>query len=139
MKEPGCAGRFVPDTEAHLAARRRELHAYSGTKRSVSEQLELEEEEKELTYEEWLRKKTTLSVDLEINIQLGEMTVKKHALEPLDPAYLELPDFRAVIGRRWITDKNRSLQVQPAGKCIQNYPRLANASGGKTNRRIKYS
>ena len=104
-------GRFVPDTEAHLRARQRELTA-AGPGRSDSERLEAEEAEAELTYEEWLRKKTTLSVDLEINIQVRRPRLARagRTLKPMKPENPRPPYFRFVEGkylptgsRRWVS------------------------------------
>lgn len=38
-------------------------------------------------------------MDLEINIQLGELTVKKNTLEVLDAHFGALPDFVSVLGQ----------------------------------------
>ena len=48
------------------------------------------------SYEEWLRSTTTLTVETEINLQLGDLTLKKHRVQVLDRQIAELPDFREV-------------------------------------------
>ena len=61
-------GRFVPDTEAAAqdAARDKRLHA--------------------MTYEAYLRAQTE-SVDTEVNMQLGEYTLRKHTMKMVDGAW----------------------------------------------------
>ena len=78
-----CSGRFVPDTEAET--RHRQL-------------LNIDHESKDIRYEEWLRQTTTLGVDTEVNVQLGEFTLKKHRVEPVDPRMTQFTDFKAVFG-----------------------------------------
>ena len=46
-------------------------------------------------YEEWLREVTTMAVNTEINVQLGEFTIKKNATRPLEDDMKEHPDFVA--------------------------------------------
>jgi hypothetical protein len=48
------------------------------------------------SFEAWLREITTLAVNTEINIQLGEFTIKKHVTQPLEDEIQEDPDFIAV-------------------------------------------
>ena len=49
------------------------------------------------TYEGYLRAQG-LAVDTEVNLQLGEYTLKNHQLQPLDPAIAAQPDFVRVFG-----------------------------------------
>jgi hypothetical protein len=77
---PGLYGRFVPDSEmpdfeANLSTA---AHMY---------------------FEQWLREISSVTVDTEINVQLGEFTLKRHQIEPLDPAIMKLPDFQDVLGK----------------------------------------
>lgn len=99
MPQPGNAGRFVPDTESVL---RRKLTTADGKMRTSSMnkrmELDLADTYEAMSFEEYLRETTRATVDLEINIQLGELTVKKNTLEVLDEAYGTLPDFVAVLG-----------------------------------------
>jgi hypothetical protein len=84
LKRTNCVGRFVPDTETD--------DSDSGSIDIVSEQEKkyiatLRTKEKKaaddwktnpnIPYKEWLRLHTTQSVDTEVNIQLGEFTLKK--------------------------------------------------------------
>jgi hypothetical protein len=84
MTEAGCAGRFVPDTEAHLHANRSTLTA-AGLMRSDSERVKQVATDEALPFEEWLRKKTTMSVDLEINIQVQTLNPKTLNPKILNP------------------------------------------------------
>lgn len=79
MALPGCTGRYIPDTEiSQLAA--------------TAQPLSTED------FERWLRRVTTTAVDTEINAQLGEFTLKKHAVRALDHRLRRLPDFIDVFG-----------------------------------------
>ena len=77
---PHCIGRYVPDTEAIALQEKRE-----GVQAD--------------TFAEWLRLTTNLAVDTEVNIQLGEFTLKKHRVEPIDERFRGFGDFAAVFGR----------------------------------------
>ena len=77
---PHCVGRFVPDTEAIALKQKRE---------GVNTD----------TFAEWLRQTTNLAVDTEVNIQLGEFTLKKHRVEPIDERFRGFNDFAAVFGK----------------------------------------
>ncbi len=79
MALPGCAGRYVPDTEAsQLAAAIQPRPAEM--------------------FEQWLRRVTTTAVDTEVNVQFGEFTLKKHAVRSLDHRLRRLPDFVDIFG-----------------------------------------
>ena len=94
MALPGCTGRYVPDTEiSQLAA---------------AAQPRLTED-----FEQWLRRVTTTAVDTEINAQLGEFTLKKHAVRALDPHLLRLPDFIDVFGLPLTDQRIRSACLVP--------------------------
>ena len=81
MTRPHCAGRFMPDTEvASLQAALRKLDQIDD-------------------FEEWLRQSTTLAVDTEVNIQLGEFTLKKNPMQLLPDVFLRYPDFIHVLGK----------------------------------------
>lgn len=73
-------GRFVPDNE--FDKQKFETALSPSAKRS---------------FESWLRETTTLAVNTEINVQLGEFTVKKHATRPLEPEIRENADFEEVL------------------------------------------
>ena len=49
------------------------------------------------TFEEWLIRISTLLIKTEVNVQLGEFTIKKNAIQPLPPNFAELPDFSVVL------------------------------------------
>jgi len=51
-----------------------------------------------VSYEEWMRSVTTMAVDMEINAQLGEFTVRKNRLKALQYSVREMPDFTAALG-----------------------------------------
>ena len=78
-----CCGRFVPATEN--AQLQRQMQSRSGTLSKLS-------------FEEWLRETTTATVDTEINIQLGEFTLKKHKMQRMDAAVEQAEDFVAIFG-----------------------------------------
>jgi len=50
-------------------------------------------------FEEWLRRVTTLAVDTEINVQLGEFTLKKNPMQLLPDDVFAFEDFQYVIGK----------------------------------------
>ena len=77
---PCSTRRFVPDTEATALAKQRA---------GVAED----------SYAEWLRATTNLTVDTEVNIQLGEFTLKKHRVEPVDDRFRGFTDFAVVFGK----------------------------------------
>jgi len=81
MDRPGCDGRFMPNTEAH---------AY---------RLALSKLDEVQDFEEWLRRVTTLAVDTEINVQLGEFTLKKNPMQLLPDDIFAFEDFQYVIGK----------------------------------------
>jgi hypothetical protein len=54
-------------------------------------------------FEDWLRESTTLVVNTEINVQLGEFTIKKNAVQPLPQYMMQDDDFISVF-RRVTTD-----------------------------------
>jgi hypothetical protein len=81
------AGRFVPDIEHDEEKFLRNLS--DATKHS---------------FEEWLRETTTLSVNTEINIQLGEFTVKKNITKPLDDVMTSEEEFSAAFSSLKIND-----------------------------------
>jgi len=77
-----CDGRFVPDTEAADARKRKESS-------------------KEPTdFEAWLREGADQDVDTELNVQLGEFTLKKHRVEPVNDIMCDFSDFADIFGDR---------------------------------------
>ena len=111
LREPDCLGRYVPETEM----------------KAISETTEAAAPE---SYEDYLRGRNKL--DTEINIQLGEFTLKKHRVEPIDEELCDFADFNTVFGdrvglqsaevnhtthRRWIrlVGRRHDLQLWDAG------------------------
>jgi len=90
-----CHGRFVPATEK--AQLRRVLS---------HEALD------ELSYEEWLRTTTTLSVDTEVNLQLSEFTLKKHKMKRIESSIEKHPDFEAIFGKQSAISGMQSAEVK---------------------------
>ena len=75
IPRPHTRSRFVPDTELERAADMKPTD----------------------DYEAWLQAKTA-QCDTEINVQLGELTFKKHQLTVLAEPYYRFPDFIEVFG-----------------------------------------
>lgn len=73
------AGRYVPEQEFEAADLDNKL--------SVSGKID---------FEDWLRESTTLVVNTEINVQLGEFTIKKNPVQPLPHFMMENVDFISV-------------------------------------------
>ena len=51
-----------------------------------------------MSYADWMRSVTTMAVEMEVNAQLGEFTVRKNRLKSLQRSVLEMPDFNAALG-----------------------------------------
>ena len=83
-ERPGFSftGRYVPEHESQEA----ELDS----KLSVAGKRD---------FEDWLRESTTLIVNTEINVQLGEFTIKKNAVQPLPQYMMRNEDFQNVFRR----------------------------------------
>jgi hypothetical protein len=80
-------GRFVPDIEY-------DEERFISNLSKVSQH----------SFEEWLRETTTLSVNTEINVQLGEFTVKKNITKPLEDVMTEKEEFNAAFSSLKIND-----------------------------------
>ena len=50
-----------------------------------------------MSYADWMRSVTTMAVEMEVNAQLGEFTVRKNRLKSLQRSVLEMPDFNAAL------------------------------------------
>lgn len=74
IERPGFYGKFVPDNEVP--------DFVSGLSKAAR-----------VDYETWLRETTTTVIDTEMNVQLGEFTIKKHAIAPLDASIMQDPEF----------------------------------------------
>ena len=55
-------------------------------------------ETKRVSYADWMRSVTTMAVEMEVNAQLGEFTVRKNRLKSLQRSVREMPDFTAALG-----------------------------------------
>ena len=121
-------GRFVPDTEATLGEQQRnktrrtveagggedgddEADAEEGGGGGAGSEFVEQEIDpvsgKDLSvydmsqsFEEWYRELTTQSVDTEINIQIGEFTLKKHRMQILEAAWMRFLDFTLIFGHK---------------------------------------
>lgn len=47
-------------------------------------------------FESWMRETTTMVLNTEINVQLGEFTIKKHHIQALPQFYYNVPDFKTI-------------------------------------------
>ena len=88
----GCFGRYVP--EAASAEVEAELRAAAGK-----------------GFEPWLRARLSAATETEINVQLGEMTLKRHAMQLLDRAVSRHPDFLTVFGRQNTRTRHQCAEV----------------------------
>jgi hypothetical protein len=70
----GCVGRWVPDTEKPAEV----------------------PVDFKYTFEEWMRLVTTQTVMLEINTQLGDMSLKRHPVQLLDHSIATNADFESI-------------------------------------------
>lgn len=89
-------GRFIPDTD---------YPALQTSQKHLSK-------EAEVNFEAWLRETTTLAVNTEINVQLGEFTIKKNSTRPLEDEFRHWPDFRTVFGRLSTTTTIQCAEVK---------------------------
>jgi len=80
--ELGCPGYF-----------QRRTHALEVTKLTKSE-------EARLTLEEWLRYKNSIEVDTEINLQTGQLTVRKQSITSLPAEVYQMSDFKHLFGHK---------------------------------------
>ena len=121
---PGGVGRFIPETEAAAAAAAAgvpfvkrldgtETNDVENTSKSTERSATstsppvLSEEpptatdqtpKTSLSYADWMRSVTTMAVEMEVNTQLGEFTVRKNRLKSLQHGIREMPDFAAALG-----------------------------------------
>jgi hypothetical protein len=69
-----------------------------GPSGETSETSGAEKEKSPLSYADWMRSVTTMAVEMEVNAQLGEFTVRKNRLKSLQRSVREMPDFTAALG-----------------------------------------
>jgi hypothetical protein len=82
MQGDACGGRFIPDTEVSLS---------QGDKTAA--------QQKQMTYREWMEYATNRSFAMEVNMQLGEYTLKRQQPQLLDPEIGEYQDFVDLFGK----------------------------------------
>ena len=82
MQGDGCGGRFIPDTEVSLS---------QGDKSP--------EQQKRMAYREWMEYTTNKSSAMEVNMQLGEYTLKRQQPQLLDAEIGEFQDFVDLFGK----------------------------------------
>jgi len=96
-------GRFVPDNEYSADIFDKALAKVSP-----------------MTFENWLRQITTLVIDTEINVQLGEFTIKKHVIRPLEKDMIDFEDFSTVFGEKILGDVIQCAEVKhTSNRCLQ--------------------
>jgi hypothetical protein len=97
VQHPGLNfnGRFVPDTEFDPDMFEAALSP-----------------EGRVNFEAWLRDTTTLVIKTEINVQLGEFTIKKHATRPLEIEYKTFDEFHTVFGNMTRSDVIQCAEVK---------------------------
>ena len=77
IDQPGFTGKFIIDTEAPV------FESKLSPKTKVD-------------FEAWMREMTSVVLDTEIDVQLGEFTVKRHTISPLEKEFTRHEEFRAV-------------------------------------------
>ncbi len=83
MARKDCRGRFVPDTEIVQV--------------QLAEQEQAMGRNVDMSFLDWMRMRTQ-AVDLEVNAQLGEFTLKKHSMKTLPLEIEVMADFKYVFG-----------------------------------------
>ena len=63
-------------------------------------------------YESWLRGRVCSLEETEINVQLGQLTWKRHHMQLLDKAICEHPDFKAVFGDAAASGRHQCAEVK---------------------------
>ena len=56
-------------------------------------------------FEAWLRAGGITSADTEVNVQLGEFSLKKHRVQPVPAFMCRFPEFAAVFGKRHVSSR----------------------------------
>ena len=154
---PGGAGRFIPETEAVSAAAAAGVEltvrpadenspqpstptgaAKEDAGSSVSSvgltgaaAVSADARAAGMSYEDWMRSVTTMAVEMEINAQLGEFTVRKNRLKALQQSVREMPDFIAALGQTLLASHIEAKATR-ASKALAEVPVEEN-SGGENN------
>ena len=144
---PGGAGRFIPETEAASAAAAAgvELVARAADENSPqpptpnagdsdvspsslggdaltgAAAVSADARAAGISYEDWMRSVTTMAVEMEINAQLGEFTVRKNRLKALQNSVREMPDFIAALGQMLLASHNEAKSTR-ASKTLADVP-----------------
>eukprot|EP00941_MAST-03F_sp_MAST-3F-sp1_P005039 g5039.t1 len=101
MTDDFCAGRFLPDTETEVLSKRRSTKGGGSTGDNDVFDGKADDDglnQNEESYEDFLRAASSSGVDTEINIQLGEFTLKKNRVKPLDGRLRESEAFYEAFG-----------------------------------------
>ena len=85
-----------------------------------------------ISYEDWMRSVTTMAVEMEVNAQLGEFTVRKNRLKALQHSVREMPDFIAALGQTLLASHIEAKATR-ASKTLADVP--AEERGGDVFRR----
>ena len=93
LERPGHAGRLLPDTEMEMAESRLDSLRHAPD------------------YATFLRG-TNMAVDTEINLQLGEYTLKNHALQALPAHINHHTDFMQIFGAKRESNPIQCVEVQ---------------------------
>jgi hypothetical protein len=105
MGQRHCAGRFVPTVDGRAAAQ-----APTPPEGAGATEAEVE------NYAEYLRHLTTANVQLEVNVQFGEVSVKNQKTRQLDLHLTDHPDFQYIFGTHHIGGANHSVERASADR-----------------------
>ena len=71
-----------------------------------------------VTYESWLRERVSALAETEINVQLGELTLKRHHMQLLEQSIARHEDFVATFGGGGGAIRTNALVAAPLRACI---------------------
>ena len=110
MAAYGCAGRYTPSSGAAGA------NAKAGTAHRAGWGSEAEAEAAAAAaaggYTAWLRVVVSAAAETEINVQLGEMTLKRHHMQLLEQGVASHPDFVLVFGDTSARGRHQCAEVK---------------------------
>ena len=114
MRGHGCDGRYTPDASGTTSG------APAGAAERAGWGSEAEAEAaaaaKSGGYPAWLRVKVSAAAETEINVQLGEMTLKRHHMQLLDGAVAHHADFLAVFGENSDGGRHQCAEVKRSSR-----------------------
>jgi len=110
MKFTGCDGRYMPNSAATVANPARAAVARAGW--GSENDAEADAAARSGGYVAWLRVKVSAAAETEINVQLGEMTLKRHHMQLLDASVCAHPDFAAVFGDTSTRGRHQCAEVK---------------------------